>query len=398
MSGKNKLAWFVPLSLALAVGAVTLPVAPASAQAPAIEGYSLIKTEKIRKFVKNPPKPGRGSWKLKADKSRKYFVADDLVNKNVDRSLDSSKVVKEDIETTPDVNTIEKIPGKTKVTENTREVDGNKSVEKRVEGRFVSTYQKWKIAKIKDTEKRTPYEEWLVAARKERKRQTLENRYRVKTELTFQDPKTKAKMKAATEALENPVTEYRDLAWEDKTARNFKGNFEQVENGSETLSTRDVEKRLTRQPDVALGSETVGSISSDYNVARSGETSAGSSAARTVSVAKAQKLAGSQNVQSKGGSRLDLDPLFAAAKAGPSLVDERGGKWTLSTDGKSLFLLPAGGEAFKLEKGKLSASGKDGKVKIESAQVEGGRIILKGEFELKIKGDSRASQTLRTAL
>lgn len=398
MSRNRKLNWYIGLSLALLVGALTIPVLPAVAAPPDLgPDWVLTETKRIRKWVPSPKKPGRGKWKLKAVNDRKYFVPDDQVGKSTERVLDNSKVLKEEVEKTPEARATERVAGKPIVKESTREVEGSKATSKKIEGRFVNTYHDWTVDKYKDTETTIPYDEYENASWKERKKQFLRNQYRLRTELTFEDPKTKARMKAKTEELEGPVEEIAYTDWQEKKERRFKGKGAEVSRSTEKIGSRNETKRIAQAKTVDFNTGGTGGITPDANVARSGETSAGGSSARIVSANKARELSGAKKVESRGGPKgVDITPLLAAARLGPTLVDEKGGKWTLSTDGSSLFFTPSGGEAIRLEKGKTSGSGKDGKVKIEVAQIDGKRIVLMGEFETKGKGGERESRVLRT--
>lgn len=397
MRAKSKAGWYIGLSLALAVGALTVPVLPAYAQAPNLgSDWVLTETKRIRKWVPNPPKPGRGKWKLKAVKDRKYFVADNEVGKNTERVLDNSKLQKEETEKTPEEKFTEKVPGKPTVKEKTREVEGGKATAKKIEGRFVNTYHNWTVDKFKDTETTVPYDEYENVSWKERKKRYLKNQYRIKSELTFEDPKTRGRIKAKSESLEAPVDEIDFTAWQDKKDRRFKGKGADVSSATEKIGSRNETKRIAQATTVDFGTGGPSAIAPDSNVARSGETSAGASSARIVSANKARELSGAKKVESKGRGSLDLGPLLLAAKAGANLVDDRGGKWTLSSDGTSMFFTPAGGQAIRLEAGKFVGAGQNGKVKIDAAQVDGNRIVLQGEFVFKNKGDERESRILRT--
>ena len=396
MSGKSKLQWLVRLTLALAIGAVTVPVAPAFAQAPDLgSDWVLTGSKRIKTWVPNPKKPGRGKWKLKAVKDRKYFVADDLVNKTTDKVLDNTKITKEETERLSESATPERVTLNPIVKETTRKVEGNKAASKKFEGRFVNTYHNWNVETVKDTETRVPFEDWENVTYQERKKQYLKNQYRLKTELTFQDPKTKGQMKAKSETLEAPVDEISYTKEVTKKDRRFKSRGENVSNASKVVSTQAKVAKIASAPGSGPSGEGGDAALANPNIGYSGDTGRGGSSARFVASSKVQKLAGSQKVTSRGGSKLDLDLLFTAAKAVASLFDDQGAKWSLGSDGKALVFTPAGGDGIRLEKGQLVATGgKGARVKLEGVSVDRGHIVLTGDFDAGKFG--KASKVLRT--
>jgi hypothetical protein len=291
---------------------------------------------------------------------------------------------------------MERVTGNPIVKEASRDVDGNKTSEKKLEGRYFNTYQHWKVEKIKDTETRVPWEDYENTTWKERKKQNLKNQYREITELTFKDPKTSATMKAKSEALQAAVDEVAYTDWAAKKDRKFKKRGEDFFTSSKITQTKMKVAKAGSQPAIGGSSEGGNAAISGGSIGQSGETGSGGSSARFVSANKTKEILKYQNTRSKGANKVDFDPLFNAARGGLNLVDDGGSKWAVGFDGKALIFTPANGDPVRLEKGKDFAIGNKGaKVRVENFSVAGGRVTLTGEFDAGGKGKSVA-RVLRT--
>ncbi len=387
----------------LAAGfAIFLPASPGLAQQrpPDVPGWVLVNTRKVREFVPNPPKPGRGKWNLKDENDRKYFVPDSQIGKTEDRVLDSSRELSSTAE-----RANEALEPKSKDTTTYKgaprayQVLGPERLLRSLDGRSYITYKVRTVTTKQETKTYQKFDKWDEQSYDERTIKKLRNVYRVKSELTFQDPKTRQTMKTRTETVLPPLEELAYGAWSRKGP--YKINADKGERVIDTKTVdlaRKVAKEFVSQSTAASFDAEGGVAMGASGLAYSGDRGQGAGGARNVAGAAAEKLTGAEKARSAGNavrvSAAALAALYAAVSEGATLIDGGGARWALSFDGAAL-ILASGGTTFRLAKGSTEGSGsKAGTlVRIDRADIAGSTVTLIGLFK---SGPGKPSSTLKT--
>ncbi|MBM3270207.1 MAG: hypothetical protein FJZ01_21440 [Candidatus Sericytochromatia bacterium] len=371
--------------------AVALPASPALAAPNLGADWVLTETKKVRQFRPQPAKLGKGKWNLKAVRDRRYFVPLGATQvTGTEATLATSTVKRTDLEKTPEAHSEEVVAGDPQVSEEVYEVEAPATTTRRAEGRQIATYEVTAIDQVKETTTVTPFQMYDDVSWQERTRKTLKNVYRVKSYLTFADPVTKQRIASQHERTESPVEEIAYTPWQTRTERRKGKAGKTVSRARSRIGTRQVEKRLAATLTAAWdGAAAAGvSLARDVGYSTGAQRGAGeSSLARNV-----ERLSGAGNARAAGGRGLDFDGLLAAAGSGMRLVDERGGAWTLRSEGGEIALTPEGGPTVALGRGLRQASAGDVAVRLEAVAAAGGGLILSGRF----KNGKDQARTLRS--
>lgn len=318
-----------------------------------------------------------GQWKLTDTKSRKYFVPDDQLSKTTTRTklrsdLAGSTMVERGRATRP-----VRERGNPKAVETGEEVAGSKGIEKKIEGRFYNTYEKWPVDTYRIITTTTPYTDYDVTEWEVARKDTYRVTYRVRDDVTWRDPQT-GKRYTETVTYDETVNETQQGPWAAKSSRRQTGSGNEVSVDRSKVGSRIDSKRI-KQVLAADGSAPTGVGSTGQVAGFAADAGKGSTTARSTAYSRALSLSGAERAKAKGGRGLDLAALFAAAGGQPDLLDEHGkAAWKLGADGNALVFTPYDAQ------GTLDPSGK---VRLDPGQNSGrgaqGAEIFIANFSVK---------------
>ncbi len=377
---------------ALGLGlAVILPASPVFAAPQLGPDWVLVETRKVKQFVAAPPKLGKGKWKVRAVRDRRYFVPEGRVEAAEESILESSKVLEEEVERANEAHVLEKIAGEPSLAEAIYEVAGEKSTAARTTGRTIERVEITAINRVKEVVKTTPYQIYDTVTWDERTRKTLANVYAVKRGLAFNDPKTGQRLQARAQRLEKPVVEIAVGKWQSKSLRQKGAAGKDVTRTASVLGTRLDEKLLSTRLIAALDVSSEGAAGVLKGLASSTGSAKGAGEARFAG--DAGRLSGAENARSEGDGGFDFELLKRAARAGATFVDDAGFAWKLGTDGPAILFTPEGGPTATLRPGSRQAKEGDVEVRVEMAHNRDGQLLLAGRFK---RDDSHQAWTLRS--
>jgi hypothetical protein len=269
--------------------------------------WILSETTKVRQFVPAPPKLGKGKWKVSGVKDRKYFVANKVVAADQETTLDSSVVVRSEVERTAQAHEVEVVQGQPAVTIAERSQIVDSQTEARNAGRRRQTFEVDTVATVADITTATPFQEFDNVAWEERVRQTVKNTYKVTSHLKFEDPITRSRLATQVQQLAKPVEEIALGKWQRKTERRKGKAGVSVSRTSRVVATRRTERLVATSAGTGVVEATLaaaGSGSSARGDAAAYATGTQNGAAFARHTADTARLTGASAAKSAGGARV----------------------------------------------------------------------------------------------
>lgn len=284
-------------------------------------------------------------------------------------------------------------------------LDQKKSSETRKEGRFVNSYDRWKVDTIQTTKTLRPYRIYDVYAWSERDRTTFANSYKVKTRVEWQDPVTKENLSSLTRGLEGPFDELSYSPWSAQGRKVLAGTGEDLLASVDKVVATNDASRKTSSGFVPAANTPKTSAGNSFGITSiySGDAGTGEAGARFASGGATQRLSASNKAKAHGTSASVLTELLAAAAGQPDLFDVKGRKaWKLTSEGETLVFFPYDGngnlvaDPVRLAGNDLEGAAAGSAVHIKGFQVRGRSLTLSGNFRQAYlnKGKSHILVTL----